>query len=499
MNRVQFLRIWNHIKTYSGREYGRDISYARKVCIKRLFGTKSLDKPAVCIVGSGPAGFYTAQYLLKFHENISVDIYDKLPVPFGLVRFGVAPDHPETKNCINQFTATAKHEQCRFVGNVHVGRDVSLKELKSVYDVVILCYGAENDRKLHISGEEYHGVYSARRFVEWYNGLPTSSNLKPDLSSETAVILGQGNVALDVARILLKPVSMLEKTDICEHALDVLRKSKVKQVYVIGRRGPLQISFTIKELREMTKLHGCLPLFQPEDFQPIHEMISEIPRQKQRLFELLYKTALNTPKQDDQTLKQFKLKFCRSPVEILSTDSGRVSGIKFEINNLIEAADGTVRAEGSGKMDVLNCGLVFRSIGYRSIAIDDNIPFDDKNGVVSCESNDGHVTGLPGVYCCGWVRTGPTGVILSTLNEGRETAKVVVKDLNEGNVPDIGMANKGFPAIASLLKSRGINPVSFAQWERIDKCEQKFGASRGKPREKIVDVEKLLSLAEQID
>ncbi|CAB3979890.1 NADPH:adrenodoxin oxidoreductase, mitochondrial [Paramuricea clavata] len=227
-------------------------------------------------------------------------------------------------------------------------------------------------------------------------------------------------------------------------------------------------------------------------------LLLEIPRQKRRLFELLCNTALNSPDEDPETSKEFKLKFCRSPVEILSTDLGRVSGIKFEINNLIETGDGAVRAERCGKMEILNCGLIFRSIGYRSVAIDNDIPFDDKNGVVSCESNDGHVAGLPGVYCCGWVRTGPTGVILSTLNEGRETAKVVVKDLNEGKFPGITMGNKGFPTITTLLKSRGINPVSFAQWERIDTHEQELGSSRRKPREKIVDTETLLSLAHEI-
>ncbi|XP_028415890.1 NADPH:adrenodoxin oxidoreductase, mitochondrial-like [Dendronephthya gigantea] len=486
--------------TRHGGLFRRHINYSRSVCRKRSFTTDRNERPAVCIVGSGPAGFYTSQYLLKLHENLSVDIYDKLPVPFGLVRFGVAPDHPETKNCINQFTTTAKNERCRFVGNVHIGKDVSLGELKAAYDVVILCYGAENDRKLQVPGEEHHGVYSARHFVEWYNGLPASSDLKPDLSSETAVIIGQGNVALDVARILLKPVEMLEKTDICEHALDLIRKSKVKRVYVVGRRGPLQISFTIKELREMTKLPGCRSVFSPEDFQPIREMISEIPRQKKRLFELLCNTALNTSQPDDtmsETTKEFKLLFRRSPVEIMSSDSGRVSGIKFEINNLKEMPDGTVKANGSGKIETLNCGLIFRSIGYRSVVIDDEIPFD--GGVVSCESNDGHVSGLPGVYCCGWVRTGPTGVILSTLNEGRATAKIVVSDLKQGKFPRITEKDKGFFAVNHLLESRGIKPVSFKQWERIDKHEQELGLQTGKPREKIVENRTLLNLAHEVD
>ncbi|XP_046855443.1 NADPH:adrenodoxin oxidoreductase, mitochondrial-like isoform X2 [Xenia sp. Carnegie-2017] len=443
-------------------------------CWKNL-STLRNGETAVCIVGSGPAGFYTAQYLLKFHQSIHVDIYEKLPVPFGLVRYGVAPDHPETKNCINQFTATVKNERCQFFGNVNIGKDILLKELKSCYDAVILCYGAQNDRKLEIPGEDTHGVYSARSFVEWYNGLPASRELMPDLSSETAVILGQGNVALDVSRILLKPVSMLEQTDISEYALKALRESKVRKVYVVGRRGPRQTSFTIKELREMLKLPGCRSVFEREDFLPLNERLSEVPRQKRRLLELLCKTALNPPEHETCSFtKEFKLKFCRSPVEILRSEMGNVSGIKFEVNNLIE---------------------IFRSIGYRSTTIDDDLPFDNERGVISCETNNGHVTGMPGIYCCGWARTGPSGVILATLNEGRETAKIVVDDINKGNVPDIRTENKGFLAISAILESRGIKPVFFEQWERIDACEQLLGSGRGKPREKITDTEYLLELA----
>ncbi|XP_048467090.1 NADPH:adrenodoxin oxidoreductase, mitochondrial [Rhincodon typus] len=242
-------------------------------CRVRGLSSKVDPQLKVCVIGSGPAGFYTAQHLLKYHESSVVDIYEKLPVPFGLVRFGVAPDHPEVKNVINTFSQTAHHNRCSFYGNVTVGKDISIEELKQAYHALILTYGAETNRMLNVPGENLLGVYSARTFVGWYNGLPENKNLNPELSSETVVVLGHGNVALDVARILLSPVDLLKKTDIAGHALEAIAASNVKRVLIVGRRGPLQVAFTIKELREMINLPGTRPLLNPSDFVGLKQIV----------------------------------------------------------------------------------------------------------------------------------------------------------------------------------------------------------------------------------
>ncbi|KAG8296426.1 hypothetical protein J6590_057538 [Homalodisca vitripennis] len=228
--------------------------------------------PRVCVVGSGPAGFYVTQHLVKNNEQLEVDIYERLPVPFGLVRYGVAPDHPEVKNVINTFTKTAQHPRVKFCGNVSLGEDLTLRDLKDAYHAVVLrchmtkvlnTYGAERDRELGLAGESLVNVVSARRFVGWYNGLPADRDLMPLLDTDTAVVLGQGNVAIDVARILLTHIDVLKKTDITAHALSMLAASRVQRVVLVGRRGPLQVAFTIKELREMTRLHGVTTEFIP--------------------------------------------------------------------------------------------------------------------------------------------------------------------------------------------------------------------------------------------
>ncbi|PFX31886.1 NADPH:adrenodoxin oxidoreductase, mitochondrial [Stylophora pistillata] len=395
------------------------------------------------------------------------------------------------KNCINQFTTTAQSDRCTFIGNVNVGKDVKLTELLQAYDAVILCYGAEDDRTFGIPGEDLHGVYSARAFVEWYNGLPVNSQLDPDLSAETAVILGQGNVALDVARILLSPLEHLEKTDICDHALELLRKSQVNTVYIMGRRGPLQVSFTIKELREMTKLPGCKAMFDPQDFREIQEKLSSIPRPRKRLIELMCKTALDGGAAQNSRHKNWGLKFHRTPVEFLS-ESGKVSGIRFEVNNLVEQSDGTFQARGSGVYEDLPCGLVFRSIGYKSIPVDDEVPFDMRKGVIP--NINGRVIEAS-LYCSGWVRNGPVGVIATTMNDAFQTGELVVQDLKSGNIKTKVDAVKGYEAIKSLLNSRGVRPVFFDQWRKIDQVEQQRGKERGKPREKIVYVHEMLNIA----
>uniref|UniRef100_A0A2K5VSV4 NADPH:adrenodoxin oxidoreductase, mitochondrial n=1 Tax=Macaca fascicularis TaxID=9541 RepID=A0A2K5VSV4_MACFA len=409
--------------------------------------------PQICVVGSGPAGFYTAQHLLKQHPQAHVDIYEKQPVPFGLVRFGVAPDHPEVKS-----------------------------------------YGAEDHRALEIPGEELPGVCSARAFVGWYNGLPENRELEPDLSCDTAVILGQGNVALDVARILLTPPEHLERTDITKAALGVLRQSRVKTVWLVGRRGPLQVAFTIKELREMIQLPGARPILDPADFLGLQDKIKEVPRPRKRLTELLLRTATEKPGPEEaarwaSASRAWGLRFFRSPQQVLPSPDGRRAGVRLAVTRLEGVGEAT-RAVPTGDMEDLPCGLVLSSVGYKSRPVDPSVPFDSKLGVIP--NVEGRVMDVPGLYCSGWVKRGPTGVIATTMTDSFLTGQMLLQDLKAGLLPS--GPRPGYAAIQALLSSRGVRPVSFSDWEKLDAEEVARGQGTGKPREKLVDPQEMLRL-----
>ncbi|XP_067572976.1 NADPH:adrenodoxin oxidoreductase, mitochondrial isoform X5 [Pseudorca crassidens] len=410
--------------------------------------------PQICVVGSGPAGFYTAQHLLKHHSRAHVDIYEKQLVPFGLVRFGVAPDHPEVKS-----------------------------------------YGAEDHRGLEIPGEELPGVLSARAFVGWYNGLPENRKLAPDLSCDTAVVLGQGNVALDVARILLTPPEYLEKTDITEAALGALRQSQVKTVWIVGRRGPLQVAFTIKELREMIQLPGTRPILDPADFLGLQDRIKEVPRPRKRLTELLLQAATEKPGVAEaarraSASRAWGLRFFRSPQQVLpSPDGRRAAGIRLAVTRLEGVGEAT-RAVPTGAVEDLPCGLVLSSIGYKSRPIDPSVPFDPKLGVIP--NMEGRVVDVPGLYCSGWVKRGPTGVITTTMTDSFVTGQILLQDLKAGLLPS--GPRPGYAAIKALLGCRGVWPVSFSDWEKLDAEEVSRGQGAGKPREKLLDPQEMLRL-----
>ncbi|XP_067860458.1 NADPH:adrenodoxin oxidoreductase, mitochondrial isoform X2 [Heptranchias perlo] len=405
----------------------------------RGFSSSADPELKVCIIGSGPAGFYTAQHLLKYHKSAIVDIYEKLPVPFGLVRFGVAPDHPEVKNVINTFTQTAHHDRCSFYGNVTVGKDISIQELKQAYHALILAYGAEANRILGIPGENLQGVYSARSFVGWYNGLPENRNLNPELSSEMAVILGHGNVAFDVARILLSPIDMLKKTDITAPALEAVAASKVKRILLVGRRGPLQVAFTIKELREMINLPGTCPLLNPSDFEGLKHIVKDLPRPRKRLTELMIKAALamSSEKEAERraaATKEWGLQFLRSPLEILpSNDGKRVAGIRLSVTKL-EGSGESAKAVQTEDVEDLACGLVLSSVGYKSHPIDPSVPFDQRQGIIPNH-------------------------------------------------------------LGRVLHAPGIRSVSFSGWEKIDAVEVAKGEKADKPREKLLDVQEMIDTA----
>ncbi|XP_069690145.1 NADPH:adrenodoxin oxidoreductase, mitochondrial [Periplaneta americana] len=445
--------------------------------------------PKICIVGSGPASFYAAQHLIKTLPQSEVDIYEQLPVPFGLVRFGVAPDHPEVKNVINTFTKTASSPNLRFVGNVSLGQDVTLQELKNAYHAVLLAYGADEDREFGLEGESLGNVLSARRFVGWYNGLPRDKNFSVNLDVEEVVILGQGNVALDVARILLTPIDKLKSTDITAHALDALSRSRVRCVRLIGRRGPLQVAFTIKELREMLKLPGCVTVCNQQDFESVRSVIPELERPRRRLTELLCTAAESSPSGPvDENLKQFHLMFYRSPLSFHPSSGAphMVGSVKLGVNQL----DHKQQAVPTGTTETVPCGLILRSIGYRSTQADPDVPFDSGRGHVL--NTKGVVQ--PGLYTAGWLATGPMGVILSTMSQAFGVGKAIETDLRSGRV-DMSQTKPGYAAVSKLLQDRGVTTVSWSDWERIDAVERNRGELVGKPREKIVDVQEMLAVS----
>ncbi|XP_014034966.1 NADPH:adrenodoxin oxidoreductase, mitochondrial isoform X1 [Salmo salar] len=475
----------------------------RCVRITRFHGVCGLStstpasSPKVCIVGGGPAGFYTAQHLVKTRTDVQVDIYERLPVPFGLVRFGVAPDHPEVKNVINTFTQTAQHARCSFHGNVRVGKDVTVEELQEAYHAVVLSYGAEGNRTMGVPGEDLAGVYSAKDFVGWYNGLPRNRELRPDLSCETAVILGQGNVALDVARMLLSPVDILKKTDITQHALDALAESSVRRVLIVGRRGPLQVACTIKELREMVNLPGTRPEMEASEFEGIAETLKSLVRPRKRLTELLLKAAIETPGEEElekrnRAERAWGFRFLRRPLEVLpSTDLIRAAGIRLAVNRLEGDGEG-VRAVATGEVEDVECGLVISSIGYKSLPIDPAVPFDARKAIIP--NTMGRVQQTAGLYCSGWVKRGPTGVIATTMNDSFDTARTLLQDIGKGTL-DVSTVKPGSQGVSALLEKRGVKPVSFSDWEKIDSEETRRGETRGKPREKMLDVGEMLQVA----
>eukprot|EP00731_Ephydatia_muelleri_P028922 Em0020g566a len=415
----------------------------------------------VGIVGSGPAGFYTAHHLIKHNSKLHVDIFDRLPIPFGLVRYGVAPDHPDVKNVINQFSALAESDRCRFIGNVSLGKDITLAQLQPFYHALVLAYGADDDTLLRVPGEDLGGVLSARAFVGWYNGLPEHAHLNPDLSGDTAVIIGQGNVAIDVARMLLTPISILETQP--------------------GTEGG-------GEFREMTKLPECRALLDRADFEEVRDIAADTPRPRKRLTELLVKTADAVGSEPCAgSSKEWGLRFLRSPVEFVCDEQRRkVAGVKMEINKL-EGEPLSARAVGTGHFEIMDCSLALRSIGYKTKPVDKDVPFDPKGGIIP--NMNGYVS--TGLYCSGWVKTGPIGVILSTMNDAFETADTILNDLQCGN---LATPSDNGDVLELLSALPGLHPTSFSDWKLIDQFEQLHGRPKGKPREKVTSHEMMMDI-----
>ncbi|HWE11794.1 MAG TPA: FAD-dependent oxidoreductase [Solirubrobacteraceae bacterium] len=442
------------------------------------------------IVGAGPSGFYTADQLLK--AGWEVDLFDALPTPYGLVRAGVAPDHPKIKSVIRVYAKTAAHEAFRFFGGVTLGRDVAREELLDRYHAVVYAVGTSQDNRLGIPGEDRLGSHPATEFVAWYNGHPDYADHLFDLNGGRAVVIGNGNVAIDVARMLVLDPGELAPTDTADHALDAFEMAGVTEVVLLGRRGPAEAAFTNPELRELGELERADVIVDPAQLEGVAEPADPT---KRRNVEILREYAQRTPSGRSHRLE---LRFLRSPLEIFGEgDAGAVTGIRLAVNRLVAAPDGRVRAEPTGEEEVIECGLVLRSIGYRGVPLA-GIPFDDARGLI--RNVDGRVvneddSGCPGEYVVGWIKRGPSGVIGTNKKDATDTVARILEDTEAGSLgqpqPELADAD----SVAAWLTERVPDLVTWAGWEAIDAHESALGAPAGRPRVKLVRVAELIEAA----
>lgn len=450
----------------------------------------------VAIFGSGPAGFYAAGELLKQKDVIvCVDMFDRLPTPYGLVRGGVAPDHQKIKAVIRQYEKIAGRPGFRFFGNVTFGEDVLLDEVLGHYHQALFSTGAESDRRLGIPGEDLPGSDPATIFVGWYNGHPDYRDLQYDLSRvERVAVIGNGNVAMDVTRILARSIEELSTTDIADYALETLEKSAVKEIYLLGRRGPAQAAFTNPEIRELTEMQVADLVVRPADLE-LDEVNAEFlaqaeDRVHQGNMDIL---TAQIPKGEGTKPKKVRARFFVSPVEIFGQDT--VTGLKLERNRLLKDDSGTLRARGTGEYEELpDVQMVFRSIGYKGHPLK-GVPFDERAGIIP--NTDGRVidpdTQAPvaRLYVAGWIKRGPSGVVGTNKPDAIETVSLMLEDLHNGGVPDgVQTAPEAVPA---LLDRKGVRFVSFTDWQYLDRIEVEAGRERGKPREKLTTVAEMLA------
>lgn len=440
----------------------------------------------VAIIGSGPAGFYAAEALLKRTDaSIDVDVFDRLPTPYGLVRGGVAPDHQKIKAVVRVFASTAARPTFRFLGNVQLGRDVSVEELRRHYHQIVYATGNESDRRLGIPGEGISGCTPAAVFVGWYNGHPDYRNARFDLSVSRVAVVGNGNVAVDVARILMRSRAELEQTDIASHALDALRKSRVREVFILGRRGPEQAAFTPAELKELGSMEATDPVVDPGELEGCADAEGNL--------KILRAFASRQPRDG---AKKLHLRFLLSPTEVVADAAGKVAGLALEKNRLVPRPDGTLAARGTGEVEVLEVGMVLPAIGFAAERIA-GVPFDEKARIIANE--DGRVvdpslrTVVPDEYVVGWARSGPQGLI----GEHKRASTQVVEHMMADGAGLEGRVLPRREAIDALLRERGVQLVSFDDWKRLDDVEVARGERRGAPRDKIVEVEAMLALLSQ--
>jgi len=449
----------------------------------------------VAIIGAGPAGFYAAERLFKEADLvIEVDLYDRLPTPFGLVRNGVAPDHQKIKSVTAAFDRIAANPRFRFFGHVELGSDVTVDDLKAHYHQILYSTGAQTDRPLGIPGDDLIGSHPATEFVAWYNGHPDYRDCEFDLSQESVAVVGVGNVAVDVARILCRTPEELLKTDIADYALEQLRASRVKEVTILGRRGPAQAAFTAPEAKELGELADC-DTFVPADEAELDALsqasLAAADRAELRKVEFIQELARRQPSGKS---KRLTLRFLVSPVELIGDETGHVKQMRL-VRNVLYATDaGSLRPKATDQFETLDAGLVFRSIGYRGVPLP-GVPFHDSWGVIP--NAGGRVLDadsrepLVGQYTAGWIKRGPTGVIGTNKPDAAETVEAMLTDARAGKL--LSPTNATAAAAEALVRGRQAHVVTYDDWRRLDALELSHGKEQGRPRVKFTRVDDMLA------
>ncbi|EFA86606.1 adrenodoxin reductase [Heterostelium album PN500] len=467
----------------------------------------------LCIIGSGPAGLYTANRVYKLLPDSNITIIEKLPYPFGLIRYGISPDHQNEKKVKNTLEKTwSEHPStCKFVGNVNIDHDITFEEIRKTFHAVVLACGIEGEKKLNIPGEKCQTVYSAREFVSWLNGHPDFQKKHYDLQHENVVIVGQGNVALDVARMLVKPIEDIAGTDITSTATDILSNSKVKNVHIIGRRGPAEVSFTTKEVREILKLPNINTYVNDiTTLEFTEDQLNKMERAQRKMVELFKQYLKPLPENfnigdlsnqtdnnnNNNNYKNVIFHFKRSPVEMVESNGGQcLAEVILEKNELVSDDKGDVKAVGTGVRETLKAEVVFRSIGYTGTKFSE-VPFDFKR--VKVPNRAGRVLEgvdsekiIDGLYVSGWIKTGPSGAIVNVSMNADETAHTIQEDYNENkynrNLP-------GYQGIVDLLKSKEHNLITYEDWKKVENEEFKRGKEKGKILEKIIVFDELKNI-----
>ncbi len=452
-------------------------------------GTES-NPMRVAIIGAGPTGFYTAEHLFRQKDLVvEIDMFERLPTPYGLVRFGVAPDHQKIKSVTKVYDRTAKKPGFRFFGNVELGKHVTVADLRQYYHQIVYTTGAQTDRQLGIPGEDLKGSYPATEFVAWYNGHPDYRDYEVDLSQESAAVVGIGNVAMDVARILARTPEELATTDIAEYALEALSKSNIKTIYIMGRRGPAQAKFTTPEIKELGEMQDADVIVLPEEAE-LDEIsqaeLANADRGTMSTVEVIKSYAGRAPSGKS---KQIHVRFLVSPVELIGDENGQIVKMRLVKNELYLTESGSSRPRATEQFEEIPVGLVFRSVGYRGVALP-GVPFYDKWGVIL--NQNGRVmnpeTNEPvlGEYTGGWIKRGPSGVIGTNKPDALETVNHMMADLAEGNV--LTPAHPSAEAAVALVQERQPDFFTYDDWLALNEQEEARGAALGRPRVKFTSV-----------
>lgn len=450
----------------------------------------------VAVIGAGPAGYYAVEALLKEKELVCViDIFNRFPYPYGLVRDGVAPDHQSIKNVTRIYERISSNASVRYFGNVTFGTDISHDDLKQFYDQIIYAVGAQSDRKMGIPGEDLTNSMPATAFVGWYNGHPDYCDLNPDLSCERVIVVGNGNVAMDVTRILASSPDELAKTDMADHAIACLRESNVREIVMLGRRGPAQAAFTNPELKEFGELEGVDVVVDPADLEldPDSLALAERDKKASKNVDMLRDYAATT---EYTAPRRIRMRFLSSPVEVIGQD-GKVAAVKVERNRLVTRGERQA-SEGTGQYETIEAGMILRSVGYRGIPLP-GVPFSEKSGTIpQIDGRVIHEQGgevVPGEYVVGWAKRGPSGVIGTNKPDSVATVKSMLADLSD--LPGIDDAHRDPALIEQRLKELQVRYITYAEWKVLDQYESRCGEEQGRPRVKVTSVPEMLDIVQQ--